>query len=699
MKSIRDWVFSQVVSKSLVSSRPLSGSDSFFNEGRLDEENDDQGSAHTDSLVAPQVPPDGSHASDGNHENQRNASLQQVSVEDSYRSPHSSNKKKMDPLAKIEDLQIKFLRLLRRLGQTQENLLVAKVLYRIHLASLIRAGESDLKRVNLGSNRAKAIAAEQEAAGLHELDFSFRILVLGKTGVGKSATINSLFEEMKTMTDAFRPATDRIQEVAGTVNGIKITVIDTPGLLPSSSSNARRNKKILLSVKRFIKKSPPDIVLYFERLDTINMGYSDFPLLKLITEVFGTAIWFNTILVMTHSSSALPEGHNGYPVSYESYVTQCTDLVQHHIHQAVSDSRLENPFLLVENHPQFSRQLSTGNIKCYSAALSAPSPLIFSTASLYIKNKLKEEYQMRRENRRSKEENLVNDDNPDSQQVSPEAVLLPDMAVPPSFDSDCLVHRYRCLVTGDQWLVRPVLDPQGFDHDVGFDGISLETALEINRNAFASVTGQMSKDKQDFSIQTECAAAYTVPKGPTYSVGLDVQSSGKDMIYTVRSNTKLRNLKHNIADCGLSLTSFGNNSYVGAKLEDTITVGNRLKFVVNAGRMGGSGQVAYGGSFEATLRGSDYPVRNDNVNLTMTILSFNKEMVLGGSLQSEFRLSRSLKASVNANLNSRKMGQICIKTSSSEHLQIALVAAFTIFKALLRRKAIEKSSRETLESG
>ena len=756
------------------------------------------GSAHTDSLVAPQVPPDGSHASDGNHENQRNPSLQQVSVEDSYRSPHSSNKNKMDPLAKIEDLQIKFLRLLRRLGQTQENLLVAKVLYRIHLASLIRAGESDLKRVNLGSNRVKAIAAEQEAAGLHELDFSFRILVLGKTGVGKSATINSLFEEMKTMTDAFRPATDRIQEVAGTVHGIKITVIDTPGLLPSSSSNARRNKKILLSVKRFIKKSPPDIVLYFERLDTINMGYGDFPLLKLITEVFGTAIWFNTILVMTHSSSALPEGHNGYPVSYESYVTQCTDLVQHHIHQAVSDSRLENPVLLVENHPQcktniigekilpngqvwksqflllcictkvlgdvnsllkFQDSFQLGTLSATRLpslphllssflrhhSISSPNgvdneidedslldtqeedeydqlpPIRILTKSqferltnslkrdylneldyreiLYLKKQLKEEYQMRRENRRSKEENLVNDDNPDSQQVSPEAVLLPDMAVPPSFDSDCLVHRYRCLVTGDQWLVRPVLDPQGWDHDVGFDGISLESALELNRNVFASVTGQMSKDKHDFSIQSECGAAYTDPKGPTYSVGLDVQSSGKDMIYTVHSNTKLRNLKHNVADCGLSLTSFGNNCYVGAKLEDTITVGNRLKFMVNAGRMGGSGQVAYGGNIEATLRGSDYPVRNDNVSLIMTILSFNKEMVLGGSIQSEFRLSRGLRASVNANLNSRKMGQVCIKTSSSEHLQIALVAAFTIFKALLRRKAIESRSRETLESG
>lgn len=43
MKSIRDWVFSHLVSMSLVSSRPLSGTDSFFNEGRLDEELNDQG--------------------------------------------------------------------------------------------------------------------------------------------------------------------------------------------------------------------------------------------------------------------------------------------------------------------------------------------------------------------------------------------------------------------------------------------------------------------------------------------------------------------------------------------------------------------------------------------------------------------------------------------------------------------------------
>lgn len=797
MKSIRDWVFSQVVCNSLVSSRPLSSSNSFLNERLLDGEFGDQGSADTASVVTSSVLPDALHASHGNQENQYSSLPQQAAVEESKQFSHSSHKKSMDPMAKIEDLQVKFLRLLRRLRLSQENLLVAKVLYRIHLASLIRVGESDLKRVNLISTRAKTIAAEQESAGLPELDFSFKILVLGKTGVGKSATINSIFDQSKTATDAFHPATDHIQEVVGTVNGMKITVIDTPGLLPSSSSNVRRNKNILLSVRRFIKRSPPDIVLYFERLDAINLGYSDFPLLKLITEVFGAAIWFNTILVMTHSSSALPEGPSGYPVNYDSYVTQCTDLVQHHIHQAVSDSRLENPVVLVENHPQCKKnpmgekvlpngqvwrshfmllcictkvlgdvnsllkfhdsielgQSSTTRVPSLPHLLSSflrhriiangngmdnevdddllldaededeydqLPPIRILTKSqfekltnlqkkdyldeldyreiLYLKKQLKEEYQRRRENRLAKMENFVNDDNPNNEVVPPEAVLLPDMAVPPSFNSDCHVHRYRCLVTGDQWSVRPVLDPHGFDHDVGFDGISLETAVEIGKNVFASVTGQMSKDKQDFSIQGESALAYTYPSGPTCAVGLDVQTSGKDMIYTVHSNTKLRSRKHHIADCGFSLTSFGNNYYVGAKLEDSIVVGKRLKFVVNAGRMAGSGQVAHGGSFEATLRGRDYPVRNDKVSLTVTILSFNKEMVLGGSLQSEFRLSRSLNVSLNTNLNNRKMGQICIKVSSSEHFQIALVAALTIFKGLFRRKATESGGRNALES-
>ncbi|KAJ8753098.1 hypothetical protein K2173_017633 [Erythroxylum novogranatense] len=794
MKGIRDWIFAQLSSSnSLDIARPLMGGGRFFPERNA---NDDSGGDHSTHPEATMPPLSAtSQPSDISQMNGPHPSSQQaVQVPD--RSNNCTDEKGLDLLAKTENLRITLFRVLLRFRLPQDNVLVLKVLYRLHLATLIRAGESDLKRVR--KDRARTLAAEQEASGRPELNFSLRVLVLGKTGVGKSATINSIFDQTKTLTDAFRPGTDHIHEIMGTINGIKVTFIDTPGFLPSSSCNLRRNRKIMLSVKRFIRKSPPDIVLFFERLDLINLGYSDFPLLKLMTDIFGTAIWFNTTLVLTHASSNLPEELSGRPVSYESYVTQRSNLMQHHIHQAITDSRIENPVLLVENHRRCRKNsigeaiLPNGQVwrsefmllsVCSkilgdansllkfqdsielgpSAATRVPSlphllssflqhrslsppreatdqadeiflsnsdeedeydrlpPIRILTKSqfrkltnaqkkdyldevdyretLYLKKQLKEECRNRRKKKLLKGNDNGEDNNSNDQQATPEAVLLPDMAVPPSFDSDYMLHRYRCLVTSDQWLVRPVLDPQGWDHDVGFDGVNLETTAEINGNVFASISGQMRKDKQDFSIQSECATAYAESGGPTYALSFDVQSAGKDLIYIVHANTKLRILRNNVTDCGASLTSFGKRNYVGVKVEDTVLVGKRLKLVFNAGQITGPSEVAYGGSFEATLRGNDYPVRNDNVTLSLSALNFNKEMVLVGGIQSEFRPCRGMHFAVNANINSQKMGKISLKMNSSEHLQIALIAVFTIFKTLLRRKTTQNINSEMIESG
>jgi len=42
-----------------------------------------------------------------------------------------------------------------------------------------------------------------KAAGQEPLDFSYTIMVLGKTGAGKSATTNSILDEVKFGIDAF----------------------------------------------------------------------------------------------------------------------------------------------------------------------------------------------------------------------------------------------------------------------------------------------------------------------------------------------------------------------------------------------------------------------------------------------------------------------------------------------------------------
>uniref|UniRef100_A0A7N0UX32 AIG1-type G domain-containing protein n=1 Tax=Kalanchoe fedtschenkoi TaxID=63787 RepID=A0A7N0UX32_KALFE len=353
MKSIGEWIFSQLVSRPivassaplLVSSRDGDSTDSQVEYSGSGDTTSNSLALHIENLT-----------SDTYVEN-HSAPASETVGEDTNHPPKTIGGSKLDPVSRIQHLQVTFLRLLQRFGLSSDDILVAKVLYRMHLATLIKADDdANLTRAdNLRVDKAKRLAAEQEASGLPPLDFSIRVLVLGRTGVGKSATINSIFGQSLAVTDAFQPGTNDVVEVMGTINGVKISVIDTPGLLPLSADSVRRNRKILLSIKRFVRKTPPDIVLYVERLDLINTSCSDLPLLKQITDVFGSGIWFNTILVMTHSSSALPEGPNGYPVNFESYAARCSDVLQNNIHQAVADSRLENPVLLVENHTHCRR--------------------------------------------------------------------------------------------------------------------------------------------------------------------------------------------------------------------------------------------------------------------------------------------------------------------------------------------------------
>ncbi|KAI4379508.1 hypothetical protein MLD38_005791 [Melastoma candidum] len=660
----------------------------------------------------------------------------------------------------------------------------------MQLATLIRAGSADPKLLKIVRERARVNAAAQETTGVPPLNFSIRILVLGRSGVGKSTTINSIFDQIRTVTSAFQPATDCITEVRGVVHGLDITFIDTPGFLPASTSNSRRNREIMLSIRRFVRKSPPDLVMYFERLDLINMRYSDFPLLKLATEVFGKAIWLNTILVMTHALCPLPEGSNGFPVIYDSYVSQCSNLVQRQIHQAVLDSKLENPVQLVENHPNCKKNslgekvLHDGQVWITQLLLLCVSMKVLNDASnllgfkegislgpggnprqaslphllsnflrhrsahgsvgddeyladlllseandqdeydqlppiriltksqfekltrsqkrdyldeldyremLYMKKQLREELQRQKNDKLGREKHLNDIDDRESEVASSEPFLLPDMAIPPSFDPDCLLHRYRGVASSDRLALRPVLDPHGWDHDVGFDGVNFEAAVESKKKAFGSVTGQMSKDKNHFSVHSECAATYRAFSGPCYSVGLDLQSAGKDLIYTLHSTTKMRNSRCNIAGYGFSLTSFGKNFYTGAKIEDTLYIGRRVKLTASAGRLAGAGKAAHGGSFEVMFRGSDFPVRNESISLSTTVLSFEREMVLSGNIQSEFPLTRGTRLSVACNLNSRRMGQLTIRTSSSEHLEVAAIALLSLFRGLFTRKAPENT--------
>ncbi|XWS40166.1 hypothetical protein CRYUN_Cryun18bG0117000 [Craigia yunnanensis] len=694
---------------------------------------------------------------------------------------------------KLQLIRVKFLWLAHRLGQTPHNVVVAQVLYRLGLAEQLR-GRNGGRVGAFSFDRASAIAEQLEAAGNEPLDFSCTIMVFGKTGVGKSATINSIFDEVKFGTDAFQTGTKKFQDVVGTVHGIKVRVIDTPGLLPSWSDQCQ-NEKILHSVKRFIKKTPPDIVLYLDRLDMQIRDFGDMPLLCTITEIFGPSIWFNAIVVLTHAASAPADGPNGTASSYDMFVTQRSHVVQQAIRQAAGDMRLMNPVSLVENHSACrtnragQRVLPNGQVwKPHLLLLSFASkilaeantllkledtppgkpfatrtrtpPLPFLLSSLlqsrpqvklpeeqygdedgldddldessdseneseyddlppikrltkaqiakltkaqkkayfdelenreklFMKKQLKEEKKRRKMMKKmaAAAKDLPSEFGENAEEESGGAssvpVPMPDLALPASFDSDNPTYRYRYLDSSSPWLVRPVLDTHGWDHDVGYEGINVERLFVAKDKIPISFSSQITKDKKDANVQMELASSLKHGEGKATSLGFDMQTVGKDLAYTLRSETRFSNFRKNKATAGISVTLLGDALSAGVKVEDKLIANKRFQVVMTGGAMTGRGDLAYGGSLEAQLRDKDYPLGRSLSTLGLSVMDWHGDLAIGCNLQSQVPVGRSTNLIARANLNNRGAGQVSMRINSSEQLQLALIALLPLLKKLL----------------
>lgn len=694
---------------------------------------------------------------------------------------------------KLQMIRVKFLRLAHRLGQTPHNAVVAQVLYRLGLAEQLKR---NTKRPGVFSfDQASVVAGQLEAAGQETLDFSCTIMVIGKSGVGKTTTINSIFDEVKLPTDAFLLGTKKVQEVVGMVQGIKVRVIDTPGLF-LSSLDQHRNEKILHSVKKFIKKSPPDIVLYFDRLDMQSRDFGDAPLLQTITNIFGASIWFNAIVVLTHAASAPPDGPNGSPLSYDMFVTQRTHVVQQAIRQAAGDVRLMNPVSLVENHsacrmnragqrvlpngqvwkPQLlllsfaSKILAEANSllnlqdgppgKPFGSRRRAP-PLPFLLSSLlqsrpllklpedqfddddnlddlaesshsdegsdydelppfkplsksqisklskaqkkayfeeldyreklFYKKQLKEERKQRKLATKLADmakdmpsENNMGEVEEESNGSATVPVPLPDYVLPNSFDSDNPSHRYRFLDSSNQWLIRPVLDSQGWDHDVGYEGLNVERVFIVKDKIPLSVSGQLTKDKKESTFQMELASSLKHSESKATSLGLEMQTVGKDIAYTLRGETRFRNFRRNNTSAGASVTVLGDSTSAGIKLEDKLILSRRFRLLMSGGAMTGKGDVAYGGRLEAVLRDKDYPIGQALSTLALSFMEWHDDLSLGCNIQSQIPFGRGTNITGHANLNNRGTGQFGIRLNSSEHLQIVLLAFVPLLRNLHR---------------
>ena len=134
---------------------------------------------------------------------------------------------------------------------------------------------------------------------------SVKILVLGRTGSGKSTLINNILgRKIASVGDRPFPETTTVSVYKKEIYGVSVTVCDTPGLGDASGKEEEYMKKIKASC------DDPDLVIFCLSMDNTRWHTDDKIALKTVTEHLGSKIWEHSVLVLTFADKFVANVQN-----------------------------------------------------------------------------------------------------------------------------------------------------------------------------------------------------------------------------------------------------------------------------------------------------------------------------------------------------------------------------------------------------